>query len=109
MSSGPMNDGNTEYAGSEHRLEPPYTLYVGNLPDNSIQGDVDIIFETLKPEILQVRMIRDKETDVFRGFCYVEFRTEEALRAALEYNGAVSFHFHHILWHLKCQQKYHIQ
>ena len=92
MSSGLMNDGNTEYAGNELRLEPPYTLFVGNLPDNCIQGDVDVIFESIKEHIRHVRLIRDKDTDQFRGFCYVEFDSEEAIRLALEYNGAVSSH-----------------
>ena len=35
-------------------------------------------------------MIRDKETDRFKGFAYVEFSTREELEKALEIDGAVS-------------------
>jgi hypothetical protein len=37
-----------------------------------------------------VRMVRDKETDGFRGFCFVEFDDEASMRGGLEYDNAVS-------------------
>ncbi|KIH62967.1 hypothetical protein ANCDUO_06747, partial [Ancylostoma duodenale] len=35
----------------------------------------------------QVRMVRDRETDKFKGFAYVEFNTADELRKVLDING----------------------
>jgi len=77
------------YAKREHRPIPeegPYRSFVGNLPADTIQGDFDTLFSGLK--INTVHMIRDKETDRFKGFAYVEFSTREELEKALEIDGA---------------------
>ncbi len=67
---------------------PRYVAFVGNLPVDIIQGDIDIIFKNYT--IKHVRMVRDRETDKFRGYCYVEFESQEMLNQALSLNGAVN-------------------
>uniref|UniRef100_A0A0N5BAQ9 RRM domain-containing protein n=1 Tax=Strongyloides papillosus TaxID=174720 RepID=A0A0N5BAQ9_STREA len=66
---------------------PPYKVYVGNLPYDAIQGDMDDIFKDC--DMVEVKMVRDRETDKFKGYAYVEFRTREDLAKALQFNGYV--------------------
>jgi len=52
-----------------------------------VQGDVIKIFHDF--EVKNVRLVKDRETDQFKGFCYVEFETLENLKRALELDGRI--------------------
>uniref|UniRef100_A0A914CK94 Eukaryotic translation initiation factor 4H n=1 Tax=Acrobeloides nanus TaxID=290746 RepID=A0A914CK94_9BILA len=65
--------------------EPPFRAFVGNLPFDVVQGEIENIFNGLT--IREIRMMRDRETDQFKGFAYVEFGNRDELQQALGYNG----------------------
>ncbi|XP_065201297.1 eukaryotic translation initiation factor 4H-like isoform X2 [Planococcus citri] len=65
--------------------EPPFTAYIGNLPNGVTQGDIEKMFEQYN--IKSVRLVHDRETDKFKGYCYVEFDTLEDLIRVLEIDG----------------------
>jgi len=66
--------------------EPPFTAYIGNAPETMVQGDFEQhLFVGLK--VKQVRLVRDRQTDRFRGFAYVDFDDAESLRSAIALDG----------------------
>lgn len=83
---GDRNDRNND---RQKRLptEGPFIAYVGNLPQGLVQGDVIKIFEHLA--VKNVRLVKDRETDQFKGFCYVEFETSDDLEKAMQLNGRI--------------------
>ncbi|KRY75165.1 Eukaryotic translation initiation factor 4H, partial [Trichinella pseudospiralis] len=78
------------YGGHSQRpfpTEPPYTAYVGNLPDSTLQSDLEGIFRNLK--VTSSRLVYDRDTDHFKGFAYVEFGNPESLEMALKLDGCI--------------------
>ena len=68
--------------------EAPFKAYVGNLPFECVQGDLErLVFEGFK--IVSIRMVRDNVTDKFKGFAYVEFESAKDLEEALELHGVL--------------------
>ncbi len=52
--------------------EAPFTAYIGNAPDSMVQGDFEtLLFGGLK--VKQVRLVRDRQTDRFRGKFFVDY------------------------------------
>lgn len=48
------------------------------------------IFESLGFEVKSVRLVNDRVTDVFKGFCYVEFDSLETLEEVLRRDGLIN-------------------
>ncbi|KAK9717355.1 Eukaryotic translation initiation factor 4B [Basidiobolus ranarum] len=64
----------------------PFTAYIGNLPFDLIDADIEDFFAGSK--VASVRLVRDKMDDKPKGFGYVEFDDRESLVKALEKNGS---------------------
>ncbi|XP_058978404.1 eukaryotic translation initiation factor 4H isoform X1 [Musca domestica] len=78
------------YGNKQLPTEPPYTAYVGNLPQRLVQGDVVRIFQYQGYKVKSVRLVNDRVTDVFKGFCYVEFENLETLEEVLRLDGLIN-------------------
>lgn len=78
---------NRGYGNQNASDQPVYGVYVGNLPQTLLQTDIEAIFKDCR--IKQVRLVRDRETDIFKGYCYVDFEDKNSYDRALKLNGAL--------------------
>eukprot|EP00041_Stephanoeca_diplocostata_P007065 m.97528 g.97528 ORF g.97528 m.97528 type:complete len:387 (+) comp16707_c0_seq1:154-1314(+) len=84
--------GGGSYGGGRGRKNPipeapPFTAFVGGLPRDTVQGDLEVVFEGLK--VTDVRLLYDKISNEFRGISYVEFESAADLEKALENDGVI--------------------
>ncbi|MGE4294608.1 MAG: RNA recognition motif domain-containing protein [Campylobacterales bacterium] len=61
-------------------------LYVGNLPYTASEDQVRSTFAAYG-NVQAVRMMMDRETGRFRGFCFVEMDDQDALKAIENLDG----------------------
>lgn len=48
---------------------------------------VNVLFSFLQTR--SIRLVYDRETERFKGFCYVEFEDSETLEKALQYDNSI--------------------
>jgi RNA recognition motif-containing protein len=60
----------------------PKKLFVGNLPYSTTQEELNQLFSQYG-EIVEVRLITDRQTGRSKGIAFVEFSTEESANAAI--------------------------
>lgn len=65
-----------------------HTVYVGNLPLTSDESFIKNIF-TPFGDVLTVRLLKDKQTNQFRGVAFVEFNNSESVNNAVKSLGKV--------------------
>eukprot|EP00037_Helgoeca_nana_P025662 m.283971 g.283971 ORF g.283971 m.283971 type:complete len:396 (-) comp27013_c1_seq4:963-2150(-) len=70
-----------------HGVSASNTAFVGNLWFKTTRAEVDLIFGDFKTK--DIRIMTDRDTGAFRGFCYVEFETPDDLAAALLLDGVL--------------------
>lgn len=70
----------------QHRHE--YSVFLGNLPFNVADDDLHVLFAHCGP-IICVRVIRDAQLNIGKGFGFVVFASTASVRKALLLNGTV--------------------
>ncbi|KAJ2830098.1 Eukaryotic translation initiation factor 4B [Coemansia erecta] len=68
----------------EFPTEGPFTAYVGNLPYDVTEEMIGQAFGA----VVEVRLIRDRDTDRLKGFGYVEFADVDGLKRAVALDGS---------------------
>ncbi|GMS90877.1 hypothetical protein PENTCL1PPCAC_13052, partial [Pristionchus entomophagus] len=71
----------------------PLKVFLGNLPLDATTGDIDTVLSSAGVTAEEIRsfnvhMVRDRETDNFKGFAYIEVQNKEQLDKILTLNGA---------------------
>ncbi|XP_073975432.1 uncharacterized protein [Rhodnius prolixus] len=73
-------------SGQSKRYDDKKALFVGNLPFNAEEDHLRDIFADCG-DILSVRIVRDKNTAVGKGFGFINFAGRHSIRLALEKEG----------------------
>jgi cold-inducible RNA-binding protein len=60
-------------------------IYIGNLPYKISASDLEELFHEY--DIVDINLIKDRETGRLKGFGFVEFKTPEQVQEALKLNG----------------------
>jgi hypothetical protein len=68
--------------------EPPYSLFVGSLDFDANEDDLRQLFSQ-DGEVLSVRLIVERDSGHSKGYGYVDFKTADGLKKALERDGQV--------------------
>lgn len=66
-------------------------LYVGNIPFRTSEEDLRELFARDGKEVVECRIITDRETGRSRGFGFVEMGTEEDAEKSIESLDGLSF------------------
>jgi RNA recognition motif-containing protein len=57
-------------------------LYVGNLPYQTVEADLQTLFESAGP-VASINIVRDRATGQARGFAFVEMSDDEGAKRAI--------------------------
>lgn len=66
---------------------PPYTIYLGNLPYDCSEEDIKEFFQRKKVQVSNVRLPKEGTTNRPKGFGYAELGTRQDLEEALALTG----------------------
>ncbi len=61
-------------------------IYVGNLPYGTTEDELDSLFSE-NGQILNINIIKDRETGRSKGFAFVEFSSDDQVQQALKMDG----------------------
>ena len=77
-------DSNIGFESQEIPNDPPFTVFVGNLPENFSLDAIGEMFNGMT--IQNIREMIDNKTGYRRNFVYVEFATKRDMIASLKFN-----------------------
>merc|ERR1712110_743808 len=72
--------------GDAKKTKQVTTMFVGNLPWSASEDEIREFFGDI--DISDLRMMTDRQTGNFKGFCYVDFPDEETAKKAFALSGS---------------------